>query len=197
MVVRFSYRSLLAVDMSALNLDSLAALKAEHTVVTSAPPIAKASRKSKTGERKRRQPTKRLDDDDSIDDVDDTLSAVRKKFRSERRGRLPDALGQSTTSSLPPEVLQPILQEIFDEFWDLKMDPPELMVPFFSIITREKCDALGLPGFYDKVMQECTLANMNVSQHVHVTRSHPYTYISGSYLSAKTETRQLHVTRYF
>lgn len=158
------------VDMSNFQLDSLTSVKPEQFIVADSVAVATkaAARKSagsKSGDRKRRQTSAVAQDKDLDNEVelDDTLSAARKKFRSERRGKRNESIGVGVSSySLPPEILQPILQELFDEFWNLELES-QLAIPFFATITRENCNALGLPGFFEKVMQECTLSNINVS----------------------------------
>jgi hypothetical protein len=175
-MVAFSYVKLklylttcILVDVAHFQLDILTSVKPEHFVVAESltaatKATARKSSGAKTGERKRRQTAAAQDIDlDNDIAVDDTLSAARKKFRSERRGTRNESVGLGVpSSSLPPEVLQPILQELFDEFWNLELDS-KIAIPFFANISRHNCDVLGLPGFYEKVMQECTLFNVNVS----------------------------------
>jgi hypothetical protein len=64
---------------------------------------------------------------------------------------------------IPPEVLQPHLERVFQGFWELELAPPSLATPFFGLITRNNCDVLGLPRFFDKVLESCSLANISVS----------------------------------
>ena len=62
----------------------------------------------------------------------------------------------------PPENMSEILQEVFNKFWELDIEP-EISTPFFSLITRLNCGmTFGMPDFFDKVTDSCTLANIKV-----------------------------------
>jgi hypothetical protein len=66
-------------------------------------------------------------------------------------------------ATIPLEVLQPQLEAVFQVFWELELAPPALATPFFGLVTRANCDVLGLPRFFDKVLESCSLANISVS----------------------------------
>ena len=151
-------------DISIFQLESLTTPVNPEAYVPVDAVHAKPARKG-AGPRKRRQSTPAIDTPlDKHQDDDESLATARKKFRSERstRGRRDTGGVGGSGPMLPPQVLQPMLQEIFEEFWNLELSPPQVAIPFFSHITRDNCDLLGLPGFYERVMQECTLANINV-----------------------------------
>jgi hypothetical protein len=61
-----------------------------------------------------------------------------------------------------PENLQTILAEVFNKFWDLEV-APAISTPFFALITRHNCGPVfGMPEYFDKVTDACTLANIKV-----------------------------------
>jgi len=60
--------------------------------------------------------------------------------------------------------LYPILHKIFNEFWEMNFDP-QVAIPFFSLITPENCEELGLPNYFKVVPCEglaTTLVNIKV-----------------------------------
>jgi hypothetical protein len=85
---------------------------------------------------------------------------VKKKPKAERKRKSSNK--EESSQILLPHILQPILQEVFDEFWNLELEP-EVAIPFFTTITRENCAHLGMPDFYEKISIECTFADMKVS----------------------------------
>mmetsp|Transcript_16908 Transcript_16908/g.25489 ORF Transcript_16908/g.25489 Transcript_16908/m.25489 type:complete len:301 (-) Transcript_16908:62-964(-) len=146
--------------------------RVQHIVHDSQPPPSigrSGARKplpstTRSTDRKRRQPSMSsgsniarntiLSDEENDEE---SLAAARKRFRPSRRRQTEQPAQTGTV--VRPEILQPVLQKIFDGFWDLEMEP-SIAIPFFSIITRENCERIQLPGFYEKVMQECTLRNI-------------------------------------
>jgi len=60
-----------------------------------------------------------------------------------------------------PSNLQPVLRSILDEFWNESLEPL-VAIPFFSLITRENCASFGLPDYFSKVEESCTLTNIKV-----------------------------------
>lgn len=62
----------------------------------------------------------------------------------------------------PPDNLQEIINEIFQKFWELDMDPT-VATPFFGVITRHNCGtSFNMPDYFDKIAEACTLANIKV-----------------------------------
>jgi hypothetical protein len=113
-------------------------------------------------------------------DINSTLGKTKKPANKRKQGAIgPNAIEEETKKKkierkkkgapgkddsnqmLLPQILQPVLQSIFDEFWNLDMDP-EVALPFFSTISRDNCARLGMPDFYEKIAQECTFADMKV-----------------------------------
>jgi hypothetical protein len=84
---------------------------------------------------------------------------VKKKPKAERKRKASNK--EESSQLLLPHILQPILQEVFDEFWNLELQP-EVAIPFFATITRENSAHLGMPDFYDRIPTECTFADMKV-----------------------------------
>lgn len=82
----------------------------------------------------------------------------KKKQKGERRKK---TLKDESARLIHPHVLQPVLQEVFDEFWNMDLEP-DVAIPFFTTITRDNCAHLGMPDFYDKISTECTFADMKV-----------------------------------
>lgn len=122
----------------------------------------------KGGEKRRRKPQ-------SVAPVDTTPlddGVQKKRARIDRPQSKPTVVGVKDSqtsrghdegrSRISPEVLFSKLQGVFDVFWDLELDPPAVATPFFGLITRNNCDMLGLPRFFDKVIDSCSLANINV-----------------------------------
>jgi hypothetical protein len=61
-----------------------------------------------------------------------------------------------------PENLFEVLQGVFDVFWDLDVDPA-ISTPFFAFITRQSCGpSFGMPDYFSKVAEACTLVNIKV-----------------------------------
>lgn len=61
-----------------------------------------------------------------------------------------------------PENLFEVLQGVFDVFWDLDIDPA-ISTPFFAFITRQSCGpSFGMPDYFTKVAEACTLVNIKV-----------------------------------
>ena len=60
-----------------------------------------------------------------------------------------------------PPNLQPVLRSILDAFWNETLEPL-VAIPFFSLITRENCASFGLPDYFSKVEESCTLTNIKV-----------------------------------
>jgi hypothetical protein len=105
----------------------------------------------------------------------------KKKPRAERKRK---AAREDTPQLLPPHILQPLLQEVFDDFWNMELQP-EVAIPFFTTITRDNCIHLGMPDFYDKISTECTFATMKVW-----FRNDSFNLNSG-----KVESKSLHASR--
>ena len=42
------------------------------------------------------------------------------------------------------------------------LEPAAVVTPFFGLITPVNCEMLGLPHFFDKVVESCSLANISV-----------------------------------
>lgn len=78
-----------------------------------------------------------------------------------------DLVGRSSgvqkagSKRMSPDELHRHLEKVFKYFWELELSPPSLATPFFGILTRANCDVLGLPRFFDKVTESCTLANIS------------------------------------
>lgn len=99
----------------------------------------------------------------SVDDIfDDTFQKKRGRL-SDRSGKKPDGqqAEESLASRVPQDVLQPKLEGVFQVFWDLELEPAAVVTPFFGLITPKNCDMLGLPRFFDKVVESCSLANIS------------------------------------
>ena len=88
-----------------------------------------------------------------------------------KRPRYDKGKGVDTMSSVfveeieykAPENLHGILLDGFNKFWELDMDP-SISTPFFALITRHNCGPVfGLPDYFEKVTDACTLANIKVS----------------------------------
>lgn len=61
-----------------------------------------------------------------------------------------------------PENMFEVLQGVFDAFWDLDVDPA-ISTPFFALITRQSCGpSFGMPDYFSKVTEACTLVNIKV-----------------------------------
>ena len=137
-----------------------------------ASPNKKVAPQSKGGEKRRRKSQNTSYPDDADGDI-----FQKKRARggggggggADRSSRKQDVIGSGGgdvggVRSIPLEVLQPQLEAVFQVFWDLELDPPALATPFFGLITRNNCDVLGLPRFFDKILTEsCSLANISVS----------------------------------
>jgi len=120
-----------------------------------------AAPQSKGGEKRRRRSQ---NTSVSVDEIfDDTFQKKRGRV-SDRSSKKPDGhvTDVSVVSRIPQDVLQPKLEAVFQVFWDLELEPSAVVTPFFGLITPRNCDMLGLPRFFDKVVESCSLANISV-----------------------------------
>lgn len=61
-----------------------------------------------------------------------------------------------------PENLHAALTEVFNSFWELEMESA-ILTPFFALIDRHNCGPIfGMPDYFDKVTDACTLATIKV-----------------------------------
>ena len=99
-----------------------------------------------------------------VDPIPDDSFQKKRVRVTERPGRTVDGLGgdSSVGQRVLLVALQPKLESVFKVFWDLELEPA-VATPFFGLITRHNCDALGLPRFFDKIIESCSLANISVS----------------------------------
>mmetsp|Transcript_306 Transcript_306/g.696 ORF Transcript_306/g.696 Transcript_306/m.696 type:complete len:287 (-) Transcript_306:2617-3477(-) len=119
-----------------------------------------AAPQSKGGEKRRRRSQ---NTSVSVDEIfDDTFQKKRGRV-SDRSSKKPDGhvTDVSVVSRIPQDVLQPKLEAVFQVFWDLELEPSAVVTPFFGLITPRNCDMLGLPRFFDKVVESCSLANIS------------------------------------
>jgi hypothetical protein len=66
------------------------------------------------------------------------------------------------TDQRVPENLYLILNDVFNKIWNLEIEAV-LSTPFFGLITRYNCgDVFGMPDYFEKVSEACTLANIQV-----------------------------------
>lgn len=128
-----------------------------------------ATAQSKGGEKRRRKSQNTA----SVDDEDGTTFQKKRGRASaggggDRSSRKHDVLGGGVQAAgggsarIPMDVLQPQLESVFQVFWDLELEPAALATPFFGLITRNNCDVLGLPRFFDRILESCSLANISV-----------------------------------
>jgi hypothetical protein len=82
---------------------------------------------------------------------------------SDSPSKLPPAVAPSKRIS--PSVFEPVIREIFDEFWSMEIPDALVASAFFTLITRKTCAGLGIPDYFDSVMEACTLVDIQVSSY--------------------------------
>lgn len=97
----------------------------------------------------------------SVDDSQKIVKRPRQSLESKRRISEVVAAIENTETK-PPDNMYEVLQDVFQIFWELDIEP-EVSAPFFSLITQHNCGpTFGMPDFFDRITESCTLANIKV-----------------------------------
>lgn len=115
-------------------------------------PVVEPVMQIKKIERKRKV---QIDQDGETEQLSKT---VRKKATTLSK---PANASSNVTESFPT-IPHEALQRLFDEFWDLEFNDPIVAAAFFSLITKKNCTSLGVPDYFEKILEACTLANIKV-----------------------------------
>lgn len=97
-------------------------------------------------------------------DKDAAYRQAKKLFEEEKALNIErlQARGQMQRQEIEPHPkLYDVIPIIFNEFWEMTFEP-KMSVPFFACITPENCTELGIPNYFEKIVESCTLANIKV-----------------------------------
>jgi len=104
---------------------------------------------------------KRMRSENYQDFADENIAHKEGMTSDDMRGRHRKLTtpSKTTATTKSPSNLLNVLTTVFNEFWDMQLNPV-IAAPFFSLITPENCAAFGMADYFSKVEIACTLTNI-------------------------------------